>query len=125
MTTHRVRTSIGTDGGSTINGSGSESGTTEINGDVTFPNGSTNVLVTLAVTVANIQSFIFLASTDTTLKVNSTGSPAPTIVLKAGRPLIWAKSDGYYTNLLATNITPGIYVTCSDASRVQMKILTS
>ncbi len=124
-TIHRVRTSIATDGGTTVTGSGNESGTTEINVDQTFPNASTNTLVTLAITVANIQSFIFLASADTTLKVNSTSSPAPTIALKAGRPLIWAKSDGYYTNLLATNITPGIYVTCTDASRLQMKILTS
>ncbi len=52
------------------------------------------------------------------------GLPQDTITLVAGVPLVWGKSAGYGTNPFAGNVT-GAYVSCTPASRLQGRILTS
>jgi hypothetical protein len=52
------------------------------------------------------------------------GLPQDTIVLTAGVPLIWGKSTGYGSNPFAGNVTQA-YVTCTPATRLQGRILTS
>ena len=113
----------GTDG-TRVNGAFTETGTTSIDIANNFPAGATNVLQAAAWTVANTQAIFLLSSANMTIKTNSSGSPANTINLIAGVPLIWDASAGYYTNPFTTNVT-AFYVTCSSAALLQGAILTT
>lgn len=83
----------GTGGGGFVDetavGSGTNSGVTQVN---------------LAIDVSAVKSFWIKASAALTLKTNSNGSPADTIVLKAGVPYVW-NSDSYDTFKLGTDVT--------------------
>lgn len=59
-------------------GSGTNSGVTEID---------------LAFTRANVKSLIILASAALSLKTNSSGAPDQTMLLAAGRPVVWKNTD--------------------------------
>lgn len=102
-----------------------EVGNTRLGFDVNLAASTTNQLQTMAFTNSTVQSIYILASQNCTIKTNSTGSPATTINLKAGIPLIWGVSPGYFTNpFSAANVT-AFYLTSTAACRVQAKILTS
>lgn len=65
--------------------------------------------IDLVVTVANIESFFIEADQDVTLKVNSTGSPTPSVALTKGQAFYW-NSGLTGTNPLTTNITKLYFV---------------
>src|SRR4051794_27701128 len=111
-------------GGISLNGSVSETGATEINVDQNYAAASTNILTTCAWTVANTQSLFLYSDKGCVIKTNSSGSPANTITLAPGIPLVWDTSAGYFSNPFTTNVTSW-YVTSTYASRLQAKILTS
>lgn len=52
------------------------------------------------------------------------GKPSNTIVLQPGIPYEWGKSDGYAACLFSIDVTAA-YVSCTPASRLSGKILTS
>lgn len=106
-----------------LSGSCPETGNSEVSVDQNFPAASTNVAITLAFTVANVQYCFLLSDVDMTLKTNSSGSPANTINLKAGRPYRWCISDGYNALLFTVNVTSG-FVTCTSAGRLRIYVLT-
>src|ERR1051326_9101776 len=60
--------------------------------------------IDLVVMVANIESFFIEADQDVTLKVNSTGAPAPSVDLAKGQAFYW-NTGLSGTNPLTTNIT--------------------
>lgn len=113
----------GTDG-QRVTSSSDESGTTRIAINTSIPASTSNQLVTIAWTAANAQSIYILSSQDCVLKTNSSGSPAQTVNLKAGIPLVWQASAAYYTNIFVTNITAW-YITTTSATTVQAEILTT
>lgn len=113
----------GTDG-TRISGSSQEVGGTQIVIDTSLPASSSNVSVSAAWTVANTQSILLLSSQNCTIKTNSSGSPANTINLIAGIPLIWRASAGYYANPFTVDVTSW-FVSCTPATRLQAAILTS
>ncbi len=51
------------------------------------------------------------------------GLPSDTFVLKAGTPLVWSKSAGYFDCPFTVDVT-ALYVTTTPASRLQGKVLT-
>src|SRR6516165_1131413 len=122
--THKQTYSVTSDqGGSPLQGIQSEVGATEIAGDITVGASVTNQALTLSFTAANIQSIFLVSDKGMTIKGNSTSSPAYTIVLKPGSPLVWSISQGYYTNPMNTNTTVW-YLTTTAASRLQYKLLS-
>lgn len=124
MITDTISVGVSGTDGRRVSGSSQESGTTQAAIDTNFSSGSTDVLTPAAWTVANTQALILLSSADMTIKTNSAGSPANTVTLKAGIPLIWRASAGYYANPFTVNVT-AFYVTCTAASRLQALVLTT
>jgi hypothetical protein len=53
----------------------------------------------------------------------TSGLPSNTIVLTAGIPLVWGTSQGYGANPFTANVN-GAFVSCTPATRLQMKILS-
>lgn len=126
MITHTVSSSCASDaGGAPVAGRATESGSSEQR-IVALPLAAATVdqLVPMAFTAANVQSVALVASADCTIETNSGSSPAQTISLKAGRPLIWRKSDGYFPNPFTANVT-GFYVTCTVGLVLSGRILVS
>ncbi len=115
---------VTTSTGGRLSGSSIEYGSTEHGIDLVLAASTTNQLVTIALTVANIQSFLIESDADVTIKVNSSGSPTETIALKGGIPFLYGKSSGYFTNPFATNVT-ALYLTNTVATRFQAKFLTT
>jgi hypothetical protein len=113
----------GTDG-TRVTGAFTETGTTSINIAQNFPASSTNVLFSIAWTVANTQAILLLSTSNMTIKTNSSGSPANTINLIANVPLIWDASAGYFPNPFTSNVT-SFYITCSAAAALQGAVLTT
>jgi hypothetical protein len=81
----------------------------------TIPPSSTNLLVTCAIDNSTVQEIVMLASGGAmTLKTNSSGSPAATINLVDGVPLIWNSTGGYSSlanSPIGTTDVTVIYVT--------------
>lgn len=92
--------------------------------DAFYPASTTDALLTIAITAANLQELVLTSDKDVTLEANSGSSPAFTISLKAGEPLIWKKSPGYFANPITANVT-AFYVTCATATHLQGFVLQS
>lgn len=107
-----------------LSGTWVEVGNSEIANNQQFPASTSNALVAITFTAANVQSFLFVASQNCTILTNSTSSPGDTINLKAGIPFQWGTSPGYFTNPFTVNVT-AFYVSCTQACTLQYKILTS
>lgn len=112
----------GTDG-ARIQGSSTETGTTQTNVDVSISAGVTNQLVAMAFVVANVQCCYLVSNQNVTLKTNSTTSPGNTISLKANIPYLWRKSAGYNALLFTTDVTSW-YITTTSSARMQASVLT-
>lgn len=97
---------------------------TLLNPSRNFAAGSANVLLSLSFTAASVQSIFLVSTSDLTVKTNSTTAPGNTINLKAGRPLRWSASDGYYANPFTADVT-AFYITCTAAGTLQGIIGTS
>ncbi len=124
--THKQNFSItSTSGVTSLSGSDSETGNTELTFDVNLAASTTNQLQAMTFTYASLQSVVLLATQNCTIKTNSTGSPPTTINLIAGIPFVWNVSSGYFANpFSAANVT-AFYLSCTAACRLQARILTS
>ena len=116
--------SVNTNGSGTLSSSYSEVGTTAVTINNQFAASSTNVLYTVSWTVASMQAIFLLATVDMTIKTNSSSTPAQTISLKAGRPLRWGVSEGYFSNPITSDVT-AFYVTCTAAGFLRGYVVTS
>lgn len=122
--THTLNEKASSSAGNSLGASWTELGNSEINLDIQLAASSTNVLATVAFTAANVQSCVLIADHNMTIKTNSSGSPADTINLVAGIPWVYSKSAGYSASPFGTNVT-AFYLTCTPATRFQMKALLS
>ena len=107
-----------------ISATGDETGSNQYSVDVSFPAASVNTPIAATFTASGVQSVFMLADNNLTLLTNSTGSPSNTFNLVAGRPLVWAVSDGYFANPFSANVT-GFYVSCTPSARLRIKLLHS
>jgi hypothetical protein len=89
-----------------------------------YPAETEDEALVLTAAFGTIQSLYFLSDAAMELKANSPTAPDFTVNLKAGRPLEWTLSDGYFSCPFLANLTT-FYVSCTDASRLQGRILTS
>lgn len=111
-------------GGQTLSSSYStEVGTVGQTIDEQLGTGVTNSLVVASWTAAGVQSIVLVADADVTLETNSGSSPANTIALKANRPFVWRRGDGYYAYPFAGDVS-ALYFTTSSAVRIKGRILS-
>jgi hypothetical protein len=86
--------------------------------------GSATTQFIIAIDVSAVQSFFIVSSVAATLKTNSSGSPANTVVLKAGIPYVW-NTDSYDSFLLTTDVTSMFFVVAgSTAGTVSCGVVT-
>jgi hypothetical protein len=124
MITDTISINVSGTDGARIQGSSQEAGVTQTQIDTVIPASTTNQLVSIAWTVADTQAVMILATSNCTLKTNSTGSPDDTINLKAGIPLVWRASASYFSNPFTVDVTAW-YITTTAAARVQAAVLTT
>lgn len=110
--------------GGSLSAQHTEVGASEYTVDQTFAAASSNATLTGAFNYANVQAVYILADQNATLETNSGSSPDNTFSLIAGRPLEWSRSSAYFSNPFTANVT-GLFVTCTPATRLQIKILLS
>lgn len=110
-------------GGLTIGGTVSTvAADTFVGGSKTFPIG-TNVEWDLnLIDISQIVLVAIEASTDTTVKTNSSGSPTDTLSLKANVPLIWQTGDPAGQMFLSGDATK-FYITNAAVSTVKFAAL--
>jgi hypothetical protein len=123
LITHDLSIAFSSTDGTHAAGGYTETGTNTVRIARQFYAGSTDVLIAAAWTIAATQALYLLSTTDLTVKTNSATSPADTIELKAGMPLVWEASGGYYPNPFSTDVT-AFYCTCTAAAVLQGAILT-
>jgi hypothetical protein len=115
---------VNVNGGNAYQAAPLEVGAADINVNQTFAAGTSDQLLSLAFTAANVQGVWLLATQNMTIKTNSSGSPAQTISLVAGIPLYWEASAGYFTNPFTSDVT-AFYVSCTSAATLKGHIVTS
>jgi hypothetical protein len=119
-----MRTSFAVPGAGTISGQVKDVGATLLAISQGIGSSVTDQNLTLAFTLANVQSFFFMSDQPATIKTNSTGSPDDTITLLAGIPLVWSRSSGIAQPL--THDVTTIYVTTGTAAaNLSIEVLTN
>jgi hypothetical protein len=121
---HKQTLSLAVDGGSSVSGTATEVGSTNVSIDQVFAAG-TNVLFTITFAHATLQSVILVSDQDMTVKTNSSGSPDDTISLKANNPLVWSASAAYYTNPFSHADVTKFYLTNATAARLKGRFLNT
>ena len=82
--------------------------------EVAVADGQTNKLVACELDVSQCKALVLFASVAMTLKTNNSSTPADTIALPAGIPLVYG-GDAEETNPLGTDVT-ALYLTNSSGS---------
>lgn len=120
---HSTNYALSSDAGGSLRGTGLEVGTSEVAINRSFAAAQTDVVVPCSFVGNNLQSCIMLSDRDVTIEVNSGSSPAKTFNLKAGIPLVWGASAGYFTNPFAGISVSNLYVTTVAACRFRARFL--
>lgn len=85
-----------TDGGNGFSGTITTAPVAEMIVNATIPASAVNEFIAANIVLSRmISCFIMPTGGDMTLKTNSGGSPAATISLKDGQPLVWNSTGGY------------------------------
>jgi hypothetical protein len=116
---HGIRSDVGA---GPLSGSYVEYGTQNPLLDVVLPAGTVDQVQAFAFPIATLQSVFILSDQNVTLKTNSSSSPANTINLKAGNPLCWSISSGYFACPFGVDVTQ-IFLTAPTATRFRMQVL--
>jgi hypothetical protein len=118
--THKVGVVYSSDAGTITNTTDSYSADGEVNYDGTIAPATTNEEIDIAVDVDNIKSMVLYSTTAVTVKTNSTTSPAATVVLAAGKQVVWT-TDHLEANPLGTGSITKFYVTNAGGSTSTFK----
>lgn len=107
---------MGHAGGSvSLSDSVSVTGTVGVEVNVALAPSTTNQLVPVSYVTANVKGVYVKSDQDVTIKVDSTGAPEQTVLIKAGVPYVWyAGSPGAL--LFATDCGTGWYLSNATAS---------
>ena len=120
---HRISLAVTTDGSKTLNGTINAVGSSEIALDELYPVGADQP-ITLALTVAQLQSLVIVADQNCTFETISPTSPTDSIPLVANAPLVWAKVPNYFPCPFTANVTIA-YLTTAVPTRLKYKFLTN
>jgi len=123
--THQHTVGVKSDSSPALSATVAEVGSAEFVVSQVIPASAVNQALPIALTAANVQSLILKSSTDLTIKANSTTAPDFTLNLKAGRPLVWRKSDGYFAGPIAANVTSLYLTNGAAATTFEGRILVS
>lgn len=121
--THRQNLSLQSNGGNAIQGTINEVGATEITIDQLVATG-TNTAIACAFAFADLESCIIVSDQDATLETNDGTTPDDVFALKAGMPLEWSKSAGYFPNPFTADVT-GLFLTNATPARLRARFLLS
>jgi len=92
----------------------------ETNMDITVPI-ATDTLANIAIDVSVLKVLFLLCDVAVTIQTNDGTSPADTITLAAGIPLVWFTGCGF-DNPLGTDVTK-FYLTAAVAGTLQVRVL--
>lgn len=124
MLTHILTRSWTTPGGALLTGRVEVTADGNADRSLIIPIGA-NQLVALALDVSQVKSLHIQSDQDLTLKTNSSGSPANTIALSAGKPFQWLPSDGPLSDTsgatISTDIT-ALYVTNASEAAAALEL---
>jgi hypothetical protein len=98
---------------------------TELNSDLVLAASSTNVLLTLAMTRANLKSLALVCTADCTVKTNSSSSPLDTISLTANTPLLAGSASEAAALLPNTSAVSALYLTCANGGTFSLRSILS
>lgn len=122
--THQIVISLTSNSRASVTGTGNTVGGNEIAIDVTIPASQTNLLFAISFLVAGLQSFLLVASTNLTIKTNSSTTPGNTINLTAGIPLCWYAGCGF-ANPFTVDVTAWYLTNSTSATNLQGRILST
>ncbi len=88
--------------------------------DVAIVASSTDIPLACAIDVSEMKTLFLLATQDMTLETNDGTTPAATVTLKAGIPVVWTSTSGQTNPFGSTNVT-GLYVTSTLAGTFKMR----
>lgn len=111
--------------GVVLKASKTEVGAVGVSQSKSFAASLTDNLWSVSFSSTNLQSLFMLADKDCTVKTNSAGSPANTFNLKAGIPLVWGASDGYFTKPTSADVTALYVTTGTSATLLKVEALTN
>jgi hypothetical protein len=83
--------------------------------NVPVPNGQT-VQIDLQIDVSELKTLVISSDAAVTFKTNSTGSPAATVAVGAGAPVIWPAYSGQTNPLGSTDVTTAYITNASGAA---------
>lgn len=87
-----------------VTGSIETTGNGETNRNVAAP-AATVTEVDVDFAFADLKRVLVISDKDFSLKTNSSGSPADTIAIKAGKPFVWEADTGYFDNPFTVDVT--------------------
>lgn len=120
-----INSGISSDSGSAgVQKASKEVGSAEMLIDTYFAGGSVNEPQSVTFTTAGLKAFVLLSDQNMTIRTNSPGSPADTLDLVAGIPMVWQASGGYFRNPFTTNVT-AFFISCAVAARLKGKLLVA
>jgi len=110
------------DGISNIGGLESVSNDTVISFDGSIAAPTTNGLISLAFTQANLKSLCLFCDRALTIKTNSSGSPQETITLVAGQALVWSLAHDLIATCPFSDDVTALYVTLASGAAATFKV---
>lgn len=122
MPTHNIIMSYQT-GTNAVSGTIAVTDDTEVNADLVLAAASTDVLLSLALTRANVKSLVLYCTAACTVETNSGSAPQETIALTAGIPKIC--SSAAEVQALISNNVSALYLTCADGGTFSMRAIVS
>jgi hypothetical protein len=116
--THVIQWQRGAD---SLSGSNTFTADGELNLEVTVNATTNDVAVAATLTIANLKALFIVSDRDVTLETNSSSAADDTIALKAGRPLMWDSTAGYFDNPFSVDVT-ALYLSNAGNAAATVKI---
>lgn len=123
MPQHVVTKSVGVAGGNIGGTPRTVEGGLRLSFNETIPAATTNQLIPLAFTLANMISLVISSDANVTIKTNNSGTPDQTINLVGGKPMVWDSGE-YYANPIEDNIT-ALYVSAAADAILYIDVLVN
>lgn len=121
MPTHAPGSSYDVDNRSIFSVKPLYTGESDARFDGSVPASTVNLKFPVSFDTTALVCCVLESDKDVTLKVNSTGSPTPTINLKAGKPIMWQNDNGF-ANPFSTSPVTAIYINNANLSAANVKL---